>query len=216
MMEGVPYAETPHRSAPNGRPLLILLGGASGSGKTYLAHRYGRPHLRLDDFYREASEDSVSPLPRTPYGQIDWDHPDSWNHLAALAGVEELRDTGVTQTPDYSLSASAVVGRREVRCTGGPIVAEGIFAAVTLTELRRAGIPVDAYYVDRPRTLNALLRFVRDVREHRKPVPFLLRRGFALFRADPRVRRAHLEAGFVPLPKKVIARRLAAAVRAAA
>lgn len=209
MMQGVP--EPVASSRPE--PALILLGGASGSGKTYLAEHYGRPHLRLDDFYREASEDATGTMPHTSYGQIDWDHPGSWNADAAVAALLQLSRDGLTHTPDYSLSLSAVVGLREVTCTGGPIVAEGIFAAVALTALRRAGVRVDAYYVDRPRALNALLRFLRDVREHRKPIPFLLRRGVALFRADPSVRRAHLEAGFVPLPKRALRRRLADAVR---
>ena len=49
---------------------LVLLGGASGAGKSYLARTYGRPHLLLDAFYREIAEDSAAdgPLPRTVYG----------------------------------------------------------------------------------------------------------------------------------------------------
>ena len=45
-------------------------------------------------------------------------------------------------------------------------------------------------------------RFARDVREHRKPIAFLLQRGIALYRSDPDFRRRHLEAGFVPLSKR--------------
>ncbi len=39
---------------------LVLLGGASGSGKSYLARTYGRPHLQLDSFYRAAAEDAAA------------------------------------------------------------------------------------------------------------------------------------------------------------
>ena len=59
-------------------PSVILLGGASGSGKSYLARRHGRPHLSLDAFYRPQSDDGAAGgpgpvFPRTPYGEIDWD-----------------------------------------------------------------------------------------------------------------------------------------------
>ena len=41
-------------------PSVILLGGASGSGKSYLARRHGRPHLSLDAFYRPQSDDGAA------------------------------------------------------------------------------------------------------------------------------------------------------------
>lgn len=206
MMQGVSDPALPQTVAP-----LILLGGASGSGKSYLARLYGAPHLALDDFYREASEDQRSPLPRTGYGQIDWDHPGTWNEGAAVAAIRQLLETGETSVPNYSIAESAYFGRSRLRMGTGPVVAEGIFAAQALLALRLAGVAVDAYYVDHPRLLTTLARFARDVREHRKPLPFLLQRGVALFTADPEVRRRHLEAGFVPLSKRRLKRALASA-----
>jgi len=207
MMLGVPDPAAAQTPTP-----LILLGGASGSGKSYLARRYGRPRLRLDDFYREIAEDVTDSFPRTPYGEIDWDHPGTWNADAALAATRELLATGETSTPKYDSSISSYVGRRRVRRPeGGVIVAETIFASTALPLFRAAGLPVTAYYVDSPRWLTTIQRFARDVREHRKPVPFLLKRGLALYRADPALRRSHLEAGFVPVSKRRIKTILAAA-----
>ena len=57
----------------------------------------------------------------------------------------------------------------------------------------------DALYLDRPRTLTMVLRFVRDVREHRKPLGVLIRRGLALWRAEPAVRAHALAAGCRPV-----------------
>lgn len=206
MMQGVSDPALPQSPAH-----LILLGGASGSGKSYLAALFGTPHLSLDDFYREASEDELSPLPRTGYGEIDWDHPGTWNQGAAVAGIRELLETGQTSVPNYSIAESAYFGRRLLRRGETPVVAEGIFAAEALRALRTAGVKVDAYYVDHPRLATAVARFARDVREHRKPLPFLLQRGVALLKADPGVRKRHLEAGFVPLSKRRLKRALAAA-----
>lgn len=200
-MGQVPQQQTP----------LILLGGASGSGKSYLAHRFGRPHIELDNFYRELSEHTpASPLPQTPYGEVDWDHPGTWNCDKAVDGVIELLETGTTQVPNYSISTSSYDGTRPVELNGGPLIAEGIFVSEVLAPLRTLGVSVQAYYVDASPTLTALRRFVRDLKERRKPIGFLIKRGYALFRADKQVRATHLDAGFVPMKKKAIKELLAA------
>ena len=200
-MGQVPQQQTP----------LILLGGASGSGKSYLAHRFGRPHIELDKFYRELSEHTpASPLPQTPYGEVDWDHPGTWNCDKAVDGVIELLETGTTQVPNYSISTSSYDGTRPVELNGGPLIAEGIFVSEVLAPLRTLGVSVQAYYVDASPTLTALRRFVRDLKERRKPIGFLIKRGYALFRADKQVRATHLDAGFVPMKKKAIKELLAA------
>lgn len=196
-------------------PRVVLLGGASGSGKTYLARRYGRPHLPLDAFYFQRSDDAAAggsgPLfPRTPYGEVDWDHPGTWNEKAAVDAVVELLEEGVTEVPDYDISTSSVLGRTPVALEpGGVIMAEGIFAEQMPAALRRAGVPFEAWYIDQGRGATAVRRLARDLAERRKPVPFLLRRGWALYRSDPQ-RRAHaLAAGFTPRPKAELRRALA-------
>ena len=184
---------------------LILLGGASGSGKSYLAQRFGRPHVELDNYYREISEDTAdSPLPHTGYGEVDWDHPGTWNCDKAVDGLVELLETGQTQVPNYSISTSSYDGTRPLELAQGPLVAEGIFVSEVLAPLRALGIEVRALYIDVPPAQTALRRFVRDVKERRKPILFLLKRGYALFRADRQVRARYLEAGFVPMGKKAV------------
>jgi uridine kinase len=64
---------------------------------------------------------------------------------------------------------------------------------------RDAGVLGDALYLDRPRLLTMLLRFARDVREHRKPIGVLLRRGLALYRAEPAIRSRSLALGCRPV-----------------
>lgn len=191
---------------------LILLGGASGSGKSYLAQRFGRPHVELDNFYRELVEHTPdSPLPLTAYGEVDWDHAGTWNCDKAVDGLVELLETGQTHVPNYSISTSSYDGTRPVELNGGPLVAEGIFVSEVLGPLRGLGIEVQAYYIEVSATLTAVRRFVRDVRERRKPILFLLKRGHALFRADRHIRARHLEAGFVPMKKKAVKAVLATA-----
>ena len=189
---------------------LILLGGASGSGKSYLAQRFGKPHLELDNFYREHTEHTAnSPLPQTPYGEIDWDHPGTWNCDKAVDGIIELLETGQTHVPNYSISTSSYAGTHTVELNGGPLIAEGIFVSEVLAPLRMLGISVQAYYIEVSPMMTALRRFVRDVKERRKPIIFLLKRGFALLRADQQIRTKYLNAGFVPLKKRTLKSKLA-------
>ncbi|MCT2088585.1 uridine kinase [Micrococcus terreus] len=203
------------------RPRVVLLGGASGAGKSYLARRHGRPHLELDAYYHEISDDGRSGVhfPRTPYGEIDWDDPRTWNLQAAVDALVELIETGRTRMPDYSITTSSVVGSTTLElgtadssaATVRPgqsadlIVAEGVFADVAAQPLRAAcadlGVRVDAYYIDQNTLTTATRRFARDVAERRKPIPFLVQRGWALARSERRSRARHLDVGFVPVPK---------------
>lgn len=194
-MDVVPKQHTP----------LILLGGASGSGKSYLADRFGRPHMELDNFYRELSEDSAAtPLPRTDYGEVDWDHAGTWNCDTAVDALIELLESGTTQVPNYSISTSSYDGTHPVELNGGPLLAEGIFVSEILAPLKRLDVPVQAYYIEVSALTTAIRRFVRDVRERRKPIIFLLQRGYALYRADRQIRARHLEAGFTPVKKRLL------------
>ncbi len=176
--------------------LVILLAGPSGSGKSRLARSSQVPLLRLDDFYRDATSPG---LPRT-LGIVDWDHPASWDADAALSLLQHLTRTGRAHVPTYEIESSTRIGTHELDLGGCPlVVAEGIFAPELLASARAAGLTVDAIYLDRPRTLVAALRLVRDLRNQRKPPSVLLRRGFALWRAQPRLKRQAVSRGFRPM-----------------
>ena len=192
-MDAVPHPATP----------LLLLGGPSGAGKSYLAGRYGRPHVELDNFYRELAEHTAeAPLPLTGYGEVDWDHAGTWNCEAAVDAVMDLLENGQMQVPDYSIASSSYDGYRTVALAEGPVVAEGIFVDRVLGPLRALGVRVDAVYIDVSPWTTAARRLLRDVRERRKPLPFLLRRGWSLLRQDRSIRRRYLDAGFRPVPKR--------------
>lgn len=161
----------------------MLLCGPSGSGKSLLAARSGLPVLRLDDFYKEGDDPT---LPRvTGSSDIDWDHPDSWDADAAVAAIEELCRTGRTDIPVYDLSLSARTGADSIDIGRTPaFIAEGIFAAEIVGRCREAGVLADALCLSRGPVTTFRRRFLRDLKEGRKSVPFLLRRGWRLMRAE--------------------------------
>jgi len=161
----------------------VLLCGPSGSGKSLLSARSGLPVLRLDDFYKEG-DDPTLPLVAGS-SDIDWDHPGSWDADTALAAIVDLCRTGRTKIPVYDISLSARTGEEAVEMGRTPLfIAEGIFAAEIVTRCRELGVLADALCLSRGPVRTFRRRFLRDLREGRKSVPFMLRRGWRLMRLE--------------------------------
>ncbi|MCY1653311.1 uridine kinase [[Kitasatospora] papulosa] len=189
---------------------VVLLAGPSGSGKSSLAARSGLPMLRLDDFYKEANDPT---LPRvTGSADIDWDSALSWDADAAVAAVAELCATGRTTVPLYDIATSSRTGRETLDIERTPLfVAEGIFAAEIVERCQELGLLADALCLrGRPMT-TFRRRLLRDLREGRKSVPFLLRRGWRLMRAERGIVARQTALGAYPCDKAEALGRLAAA-----
>ena len=179
-----------------GARTVVLLAGASGSGKSRVPRLAGCPRLPLDDFYLDGDHPD---LPHT-LGIVDWDDLASWDRAAALAAVTALCMTGSAEIPCYDIAGNARTGTRRLDLGAARLfVAEGVFAPDIVADCRAAGLPVDAMYLDRPRTLTLVLRFVRDLSERRKPPWVLVRRGLARWRAEPEIRRHALALGCRPV-----------------
>jgi uridine kinase len=199
-----------------GQDRVVVLAGPSGAGKSRLAARlqdaHGWPILRLDDFYRDEDDPLV---PRSEQlGIVDWDHPDSWNRVAALDALSTLATTGRVTTPVYDLSASRAVGTAEL--TAEPhdlILAEGIFAADIIPDLRLRGLLAGAFCVHHRPGVTFVRRLVRDLSERRKPPLTLVRRGLALMREEPALVRRQQDLGAEPARARHLEPRLSALAR---
>ncbi|QCX78751.1 uridine/cytidine kinase [Streptomyces sp. YIM 121038] len=162
---------------------VVLLTGPSGSGKSSFATRSGLPVLCLDDFYKEGTDPSL-PLVEGS-SDIDWDSPRSWDADVAVAAIEELCRTGRTRVPVYDIATSARVGEEALDIERTPLfIAEGIFAADIVDRCRELGVLADAICLRGRPSTTFRRRLLRDLREGRKSVPFLLRRGWRLMRAE--------------------------------
>ena len=191
---------------------VVVLAGPSGAGKTRLAARAGLPVLRLDDFYKSGDDPSLPRIARGPdAGRPDWDDPASWSPADALAAIEALCRDGVAEVPVYDLTRDAATGRQRLDLAGSTLfLAEGIFAQEVVPECRTRGLLAAAYCVRQHRLVTFWRRLVRDLREHRKPPPVLVRRGLVLLRDQARVVRHAVDLGCSPVTPAEARRRIRA------
>ncbi|MER5862691.1 ATP-binding protein [Kitasatospora sp. NPDC002040] len=180
--------------APTAPALVVLLSGPSGSGKSSLAERTGLPVLQLDDFYKDGDDPTLPLLPDD--GGTDWDSPLSWHREQALEAIRQLAATGRAEVPVYSIPANGRAGSHVLDLAGAPaFIAEGIFAAELVGRCAQEELLGAAICLrNRPLT-TAWRRFRRDVREARKSVPYLLRRGWRLMRAERGIVARQVELG---------------------
>ncbi|KQX59000.1 ATP-binding protein [Streptomyces sp. Root66D1] len=189
---------------------VVLLAGPSGSGKSSLAAVTGLPVLRLDDFYKEAGDPSLPLVDGS--ADIDWDSPRSWDADTAVSAIVELCRTGRTDVPVYDIATSSRVGRERLDIERTPLfVAEGIFAAEIVNRCRELDVLADAICLRGRPSTTFRRRLARDLKEGRKSVPFLLRRGWRLMRAERAIVARQAELGAHPCAKPEALGRLAAA-----
>ncbi|KOV96643.1 uridine kinase [Streptomyces sp. NRRL WC-3723] len=187
-----------------------MLCGPSGSGKSLVAARSGLPVLRLDDFYKEG-DDPTLPLVEGS-SDIDWDHPESWDADVAVEAIARLCATGSTPVPVYDISLSARTGEETLHIGRTPLfIAEGIFAAEIVERCRELGLLADALCLSRGPVTTFRRRFLRDLKEGRKSVPFLLRRGWRLMRAERSIVTRQVSLGAHPCDRDEALGRLEAA-----
>ncbi len=171
------YERVPHAR-------VVLITGPSGSGKTRFVSRTGLPVVSLDEFYYDGDHPNL-PL---RHGMVDWDHINTWNKAEAINTLLTLCTTGKARIPIYDIPTNKQIGEQDIDMDGRRyVLAEGIFAADIIDDLKKEGILATALCISRPRIQTFWFRLMRDLDEGRKPLPNLLRRGIAHFLNEPKM-----------------------------
>lgn len=181
---------------------VLVLAGPSGAGKSRLARRlhaaHGWPVVQLDDFYRQVDDPHLPMSPQA--GLPDWDDVRSWRLDDAVQALETLCREGSVEVPIYDISTSRATGTHRIELDGHPIViAEGIFAADTVSALTDRGLLAAAWCIRNRPWKTFARRLVRDLAERRKPPLTLVRRGLALRRLEPGIVSAQQALGAEPM-----------------
>jgi uridine kinase len=114
---------------------VIVIAGASGTGKTTIAAASGIPVLSLDAFYRPATE---TELPRW-FGDVDWEHPATFDLEAAAAATRALIRSGRTQFRSHDLVTEVSQKDERVVVAPGPcLVVEGVMATEVVATTNEA------------------------------------------------------------------------------
>jgi len=162
MSTGNPAARKPHW--PTSQPLIIGLGGGSGSGKTTIARSIleaiGPDHVTLiqhDAYYHDQTD-----LPMEERVKVNYDHPDSFETTLLVAHLQELRAGRAIERPIYDFT---VYNRLADTVRVEPkhaVIVEGILVLYEpeLRELMDLKI-----YVDTDPDLRILRRLERDLKE---------------------------------------------------
>ena len=144
------------------RPLLIAIGGASGSGKTSLAEELARElegtHFHLDHYYRDLSH-----LPPAERATVNFDHPDQLEHELLIGHLRTLAAGSAIDRPCYEFAThTRVPGKTERVREPHALLIDGIFALYWPAIRALASLSV---YVDTPDAICYERRLRRDVRE---------------------------------------------------
>lgn len=149
---------------PTTRPLIIGLGGGSGSGKTTIARSIveaiGPDNVSLiqhDAYYRDQSD-----LPMEERVKVNYDHPESFETSLLVLHLQDLREGRAVERPIYDFT---VYNRlpQTTRVEPKPVViVEGI---LVLYEPELRALMDLKIYVDTDPDLRVLRRLERDLKE---------------------------------------------------
>lgn len=114
-------------------PKIILVGGGSASGKTYVTEEVIKnmgaedriTHLSLDDYYKDQSN-----MPMEERRKVNYDHPKAFDWKLMVEQLTALKNGEPIEKPTYDFTQHNRSGKYETIYPKDLIVCEGIMALV--------------------------------------------------------------------------------------
>ncbi len=156
------------------KEMLIGIAGASGSGKTLVAHtlykKLGSDKVTIiqeDAYYKDLSH-----LPLEERAKFNFDHPDAFDHDLLIEHLKKLLAGESIEQPQYDYTTHS--RKKETRRIGPHqiIILEGILI-LAIPELRE--LMDIKIYIDTPPDICFIRRLERDIKERGRTVETVIR-----------------------------------------
>ncbi len=157
---------------------VILIGGGSASGKTYVLNKVLESlpedkvaHISLDDYYKD-----FSVLPMEERAKINFDHPKAFDWKLMNAQLAALKNGEVIEKPIYDFTIHGRSPKTEKVEPKELIIIEGIMALVN-KDLRSIGdLKV---FINASREKRLVRRIARDMKERGRTYDSIIEQYFS-------------------------------------
>ena len=156
---------------------VILIGGGSASGKTYVLRKVLEKipedkvaHVSIDDYYKD-----FSVLPFEERAKINFDHPKAFDWPLMNKQLKELKEGKTIEKPIYDFKIHGRSDKTEIVEPKEIIIIEGIMALVN-KDLRALGdLKV---FINASRERRLVRRIERDMRERGRTYESIIEQYF--------------------------------------
>ena len=156
---------------------VILIGGGSASGKTYVLKRVLEKipeekvaHISLDDYYKDFRD-----LPIEERAKINFDHPKSFDWKLMNSQLKALKNGETIEKPIYDFTTHSRSEKTEIVEPKELILIEGIMALVN-RELRSIGDL--SVFISASRERRLVRRIDRDMKERGRTYESIIEQYF--------------------------------------
>jgi len=155
------------------KPLIIGIAGGSGSGKSTVARKVAESlrnssvaFIDMDAYYRNFAH-----LPAAERRQVNWDHPDAFDHELLVEHLERLAAGEAVEKPVYDFVSHTRGSRTEVVAPADVIVIDGILLFVDERVRDLCDVKV---FVDTDADIRLIRRIRRDMASRGRPLEEIL------------------------------------------
>ena len=158
-------------------PFLILVGGGTASGKTYVTDRVierlgvtNVTRVTLDDYYKDRSD-----LTFDERAKINYDHPKAFDWKLMEQQLTDLKNGKTIEKPVYDFTIHNRSNKTEVIVPSKLIMVEGIMALVNARVRKLGDLKV---FVNCSRERRLLRRLERDQKERGRTFDGIVKQYF--------------------------------------
>lgn len=156
---------------------IILIGGGSSSGKTYVTNRVvekvGKENvtlISLDDYYKDQKEKTLEERIKTNY-----DHPKAFDWKLIRQQIKDLKDNKPIEKPKYDFVTHLRKEENEVIVPKKIIIVEGIMALIDAPLRSLGDLKV---FIRASAERKFLRRLIRDKEERGRTVDGIVKQYF--------------------------------------